>query len=105
MSRQRLLDAFEAVLQARRAEGLLRTPTLRRGTSFTSNDYLGLATDPSLCARVAREIGHVGVGLTGSRLLSGESALPRVAEGLLADFCGQPAAALFRRVMQPILAF
>lgn len=95
MSRQPLLDELQAVLQVRQDAGLLRTPQERRGTSFTSNDYLGLAHDRELSARVARGVEEQGIGLTGSRLLSGHGALPKVAESALAGFCGQPSATLF----------
>jgi len=94
MSRD-LLEELEAELEQRRADGLFRSPRSSYGTSFTSNDYLGLASDPELASVVAHGVENSGTGLTGSRLLSGEGPLPRVAESFLAAFCGQSAAVLF----------
>src|SRR6266699_3915107 len=51
--------------------GMKRHLQVPGGVSFSSNDYLGLASHPRLKDRMMRAIERDGCGSTGSRLLSG----------------------------------
>ncbi|KAJ3154867.1 hypothetical protein HDU86_004572 [Geranomyces michiganensis] len=109
-----LLRSFSEALAKRRAIQLSRsTPVPVAGlVDFSSNDYLGLARS----ADVAKEFharlfasgngganiekgltsqGNSLVGATGSRLLSGNSALALELEAYLADYHSAPSALLF----------
>src|SRR5690349_5133056 len=55
-------------------ESRLRTLENQGGINLSSNDYLGLATDPRLKRAVMEAVARTGsVGSTGSRLLSGNT--------------------------------
>ncbi|MFF5718042.1 8-amino-7-oxononanoate synthase [Streptomyces buecherae] len=90
-------------LDARRAEreraGLVRTLRPRQATSslldLASNDYLGLARHPEVTAAAAAAAERWGAGSTGSRLVTGTTALHGELEAELADFCGFEAALVF----------
>ncbi|QKW53852.1 8-amino-7-oxononanoate synthase [Streptomyces buecherae] len=90
-------------LDARRAEreraGLVRTLRPRQATSslldLASNDYLGLARHPEVTAAAAAAAEHWGAGSTGSRLVTGTTALHGELETELAAFCGFEAALVF----------
>ncbi|MBC3986813.1 8-amino-7-oxononanoate synthase [Streptomyces sp. AC536] len=90
-------------LDARRAEreraGLVRTLRPRQATSslldLASNDYLGLARHPEVTAAAAAAAERWGAGSTGSRLVTGTTALHGELESELADFCGFEAALVF----------
>ncbi|MBC3989574.1 8-amino-7-oxononanoate synthase [Streptomyces sp. AC563] len=90
-------------LDARRAEreraGLVRTLRPRQATSslldLASNDYLGLARHPEVTAAAAAAAERWGAGSTGSRLVTGTTALHGELETELADFCGFEAALVF----------
>jgi 8-amino-7-oxononanoate synthase len=84
----------------RRENGALRQLRLASGTvDFSSNDYLGIATnhliDPLLDARKAILPSGFSHGATGSRLLSGNYPLISEAEQLIAQFHDAPAALIF----------
>lgn len=95
-------------LKLREAEDLLRRRRILEGAqgvrvrvdgkellSFCSNDYLGLASHPSL-VRAAREGAQCfGVGAGASHLVTGHSAIHHELEQKLAEFAGLPAALLF----------
>ena len=66
-----------------------------RCIDFCSNDYLGLAGDPRLAEVLGQGLRAHGSGSGASRLVSGSHVLHAEAEATLADFVGQPAAALF----------
>jgi 8-amino-7-oxononanoate synthase len=93
-------------------EGLLRTPRVvgpvrdggdgpvaevdgRPAIVLCSNDYLGLAGDPSLAGALAEALTRHGTGAGASRLVSGTLPVHREAEASLAAFVGLPAALLF----------
>jgi 8-amino-7-oxononanoate synthase len=60
-----------------------------------SNNYLGLAHHPVLVAALRRGLEEDGLGSGASRLISGSMRAHRDAEGVLAGYVRQPAAALF----------
>jgi 8-amino-7-oxononanoate synthase len=63
--------------------------------NFSSNDYLGLASDPRLVDAVRRSLGEYGVGTGASPLVSGHMRVHEEAEERFAAFCGLPRAILF----------
>ncbi len=93
-------EAFlERKLEERKKEGALRQLTIREEmTDFCSNDYLGLArssrkNDINKSPQFSLEgLSH---GSTGSRLLSGNSAMAESIESMIANFHDAPAALLF----------
>ena len=70
-----MTDVLEARVRTRLADlgsqGLLRHPLPPSGLDLCSNDYLGLATHPSVVQRLRDAIARDGCGSTGSRLLRG----------------------------------
>ena len=68
------------------AEGLL---------DLAGNDYLGLARDPRVVAGGVAALWAWGAGSTGSRLVTGTTALHAELEAELAAFVGAPAALVF----------
>lgn len=103
------LDAMLADrLAARRAQDLYRTLSplhspagtrLQSGSAdllnFSSNDYLGLATEPAVCEAAARAARDCGAGSTGSRLICGSLAVHHELEASLAEFKGAEATLTF----------
>ena len=85
--------------QRRRRAGLVRTLRPRPADStlldLASNDYLGLARHPEVTAAAAAAAHRWGAGSTGSRLVTGTTALHAELERELADFCGFEAALVF----------
>ncbi len=63
--------------------------------SFCSNDYLGLASDPSLIAALRAGAERYGVGAGASHLVSGHSRAHHALEEELAAFVGSERALLF----------
>ena len=92
------LDAeLQAGLDERARRGLARRTTLDGplpGVDFGSNDYLGLAGDPSIAAAMTAALEH-GVGGRSARLLAGGSPLHERCEAALAEWVGAEAALLF----------
>ncbi|MER6119621.1 8-amino-7-oxononanoate synthase [Streptomyces sp. A0642] len=81
----------------RRADaGLVRTlrprPAVPELLDLASNDYLGLTRHPEVTAAAAEAARRWGGGATGSRLVTGSTALHAELERELADFCGFEAA-------------
>lgn len=80
----------------RAAAGLVRTlrprPAEPDVLDLASNDYLGLTRHPEVTAAAAGAAHHWGAGATGSRLVTGSTALHAELERELADFCGFEAA-------------
>ncbi|CAM5731081.1 8-amino-7-oxononanoate synthase OS=Streptomyces microflavus OX=1919 GN=Smic_06040 PE=3 SV=1 [Streptomyces microflavus] len=81
----------------RRAEaGLVRALRPRSAEAelldLASNDYLGLTRHPEVVAAAADAAHRWGAGATGSRLVTGSTALHAELERELADFCGFEAA-------------
>jgi 8-amino-7-oxononanoate synthase len=67
----------------------------RQVLCMCSNNYLGLASHPMLAAAAREGLELEGLGAVGSRQISGNMAGHRLAEAALAEFVGQPSAALF----------
>lgn len=67
----------------------------RRLLNFCSNDYLGLAADPRVCAAFKAGVDRWGVGSSASHLVSGHTAAHQELEVALAGFTGRPRALLF----------
>lgn len=92
-------DPFEWIdeqADARRRAGLTRTLRPRPERSalldLASNDYLGLARHPEVVGGAAAAAQLWGAGATGSRLVTGSTALHAELEDELAAFCGFEAA-------------
>jgi 8-amino-7-oxononanoate synthase len=83
----------------RRAAGLrreLRARTPREPLlDLAGNDYLGLATDPRVVEGAVSAARTWGAGSTGSRLVTGTTALHAELEAELAAFCGAESALVF----------
>lgn len=96
-----------ADLQARRDANLYRQPRAigyhgataeldgRRLRVFCSNDYLGLAVDPSVVAAFQQAAAEYGVGSGGAHLITGHRREHEALEEELADFLGRQRALLF----------
>lgn len=67
----------------------------RRLVSFSSNDYLGLASDPRLGDAASRASAELGVGAAASRLVAGNFELTELLEQRLAAVHGAGSACLF----------
>jgi 8-amino-7-oxononanoate synthase len=87
---------------ARADAGLRRRLVARQHTpsgspllDLASNDYLGLAGDPRLAEAAARAARAWGTGATGSRLVTGTTALHEELEAELAGFTGAASALVF----------
>jgi 8-amino-7-oxononanoate synthase len=100
--------ALAAQIAALNAQGLLRTRRLlqspqqpqvrvdgREVVAFCSNDYLGLAADPRLCAAAAEGATLYGVGAGASHLILGHGTAHHALEEALAKFVSMPRALLF----------
>ncbi|MFE2046052.1 8-amino-7-oxononanoate synthase [Streptomyces sp. NPDC059477] len=85
--------------QLRRRAGLVRTLRPRPADSplldLASNDYLGLARHPEVVEGAVGAARTWGAGATGSRLVTGSTALHADLERELAAFCGFEAALVF----------
>ncbi|MEU9641008.1 8-amino-7-oxononanoate synthase [Streptomyces sp. NPDC048188] len=85
--------------RVRREAGLVRSLRPRPAASplldLASNDYLGLARHPEVVEGAVRAARTWGGGATGSRLVTGTTALHTELERELADFCGFEAALVF----------
>jgi 8-amino-7-oxononanoate synthase len=103
-----LRDEMAAELRALEDRGRLRDCTPMAGPtrvaptsagtrliSFSSNDYLGLASHPALATAAAGATARSGFGASASRLVSGDLPEHRDLEAALAGFVGLPAALLF----------
>ena len=74
----------------------IRSLAIPAGIDLSSNDYLGLASDPRLKKAVAEAVAHATkIGATGSRLLSGNSREWETLERDFAEFVGTEAALYF----------
>jgi 8-amino-7-oxononanoate synthase len=91
------LARLRAAASAREAAGLRRT-LIARSPGFdgmldlASNDYLGLCRDPRVTAGAVAAAREWGTGSTGSRLVTGTTALHTRLEAALAAFTGAPEA-------------
>jgi 8-amino-7-oxononanoate synthase len=86
-------------LESLREQAQFRTLEILDGTdglNLSSNDYLGLSTDPRLKQATIEAVARAGrVGSTGSRLLSGNSRECEEIEAEFAAFAGTEAAVYF----------
>src|SRR5262249_54811862 len=93
------LDRLREAAAAREAAGRRRRVVPRPpgggGLDLASNDYPGLAGDPRLAEAAAAAARTWGTGATGSRLVTGTTALHAELEEELAAFAGAPAALVF----------
>lgn len=100
--------ALEAELSALKQKDLYREPALiggrlggrlrsrgREYLDFSSNDYLGLSTEPSVMASAERAVRQYGAGSGASRLVSGSLEIHAVLERALASFKREEAALVF----------
>ncbi len=94
-----LLRPYSDTLAASAREGLLRrlpeTDTPADLLDFSGNDYMGLARRPELVVAAAEAGRRFGAGSTGSRLLSGNTALHESFEARIARDKGAEAALTF----------
>ncbi|MEV5144767.1 8-amino-7-oxononanoate synthase [Streptomyces sp. NPDC052727] len=85
--------------EARRRAGLVRTLRPRPADAplldLASNDYLGLTRHPEVVEGAAEAARTWGGGATGSRLVTGTTALHTELERALAAFCGFESALVF----------
>lgn len=92
-------DWIDAEHERLRAAGLVRTLRPRAADSalldLAGNDYLGLTHHPEVTEAAAAAARHWGAGATGSRLVTGSTALHARLETELAAFCGFEAALVF----------
>ncbi|MBT6177379.1 MAG: 8-amino-7-oxononanoate synthase [Deltaproteobacteria bacterium] len=93
--REAFIHKLARGIQQRREKQLLRTLELPEGIDFTSNDYLGFCSDPSLRNALALGVKNHGTGSGASRLLRGNHAVHVEAEQKLAEFSGREGALLF----------
>lgn len=92
----RLREQLATELRALDARGLRRSFEELPAGNFCSNDYLGLAGHPRLREEVLRAVQEAPrVGSTGSRLLSGHTAVWGELEEEFAQFAGTEAALYF----------
>lgn len=83
-------------LDSLRERSQFRSLAIPTGIDLSSNDYLGLASDPRLKGAVAEAVAAaMNVGATGSRLLSGNSREWENLERDFAEFAGTEAALFF----------
>ncbi|MEU3202704.1 8-amino-7-oxononanoate synthase [Streptomyces cyaneofuscatus] len=89
-------DWIDDEARRRAAAGLVRALRPRSPEAelldLASNDYLGLTRHPEVSAAAAAAAHRWGAGATGSRLVTGTTALHTELERELADFCGFEAA-------------
>lgn len=93
------LGWLETAAAARERAGLVRPLRPRAAADgvldLASNDYLGLGRHPEVVEAAADALRRWGAGSTGSRLVTGSTALHQELEESLAQFCGAEAALVF----------
>src|SRR3970040_1698274 len=109
MAAETIHDELQAIKEAALYRRLRRVesdqgPTLmldgREVINFSSNNYLGLANHPALCAAAKEAIDRYGCGSGASRLISGNMVLHEELEAKLAEFKGTEAALVFNSGFQ-----
>lgn len=94
-----VFDWLDQAADLRAAAGLTRTLRSRPAEDpvldLAGNDYLGLVRHPAVTRAAAAAALRWGGGATGSRLVTGTTALHTELELELADFCGAEAALVF----------
>ncbi|MEY9967147.1 8-amino-7-oxononanoate synthase [Streptacidiphilus sp. MAP12-16] len=92
-------DWLDDAAERRRSAGLVRTLRPRAADEqlldLAGNDYLGLVRHPRVTGAAADAALRWGGGSTGSRLVTGSTALHAELEAELAAFCGAEAALVF----------
>jgi 8-amino-7-oxononanoate synthase len=103
----RLLPRLQQALAAQRERGHYRQRRCRTGTptesrladkklvNFSSNDYLGLASDKRIAQVMIDGLYEYGAGAGAAELVSGHTAAHALLERELAEFCGTERALLF----------
>jgi 8-amino-7-oxononanoate synthase len=81
-------------------QGPIVTVDGREALNFCSNNYLGLANHPALCAAAKNAIDRYGCGSGASRLISGNMALHEDLESKIAELKGTEAALVFNSGFQ-----
>ena len=99
-SAEGVLGRLRAAADARAAAGLrrsliARSPDFDGMLDLASNDYLGLCGDPRVTAGAVAAARDWGTGSTGSRLVTGSTALHERLEASLASFAGAAEALVF----------
>ena len=93
------LDWLKIAAAARERAGLVRPLRPRAAgdgvLDLASNDYLGLGQHPEVVEAAEAAVRRWGAGSTGSRLVTGSTALHQELEDALADFCGAEAGLVF----------
>ena len=93
------LDWLKIAAAARERAGLVRPLRPRAAVDgvldLASNDYLGLGRHPEVVEAAEAAVRRWGAGSTGSRLVTGSTALHQELEDALADFCGAEAGLVF----------
>ena len=94
------LERLRRAAAEREAAGLRRTLRPRSAggdglLDLAGNDYLGLSRDPRVVAGAVDAARRWGAGSTGSRLVTGSTALHAELEAELADFAGAASALVF----------
>ncbi|GAA1123051.1 8-amino-7-oxononanoate synthase [Kitasatospora arboriphila] len=94
-----VFDWLDEAADLRARAGLTRTLRSRPADDpvldLASNDYLGLVHHPAVTGAAAEAARRWGGGATGSRLVTGTTALHTELEDELAEFCGFEAALVF----------
>jgi 8-amino-7-oxononanoate synthase len=88
-------DLYRSFRSLDRRDGHILTSDGRELVNFSSNDYLGLASDPEIADAAARAAREFGVGAGSARLVSGTSSAVETLEGRLAHFQGRERAVIF----------
>jgi 8-amino-7-oxononanoate synthase len=91
----RLTAEAQAALEALERAGLRRRIEPARGIDFSSNDTLGLRTDPRVLEAAAAALREFGTGAGAARLLRGDCAPHRELEAALRHHAGAEDALLF----------
>jgi 8-amino-7-oxononanoate synthase len=81
-------------------QGPVVTVDGREALNFCSNNYLGLANHPALCAAAKNAIDRYGCGSGASRLISGNMILHEELESKIAELKGTEAALVFNSGFQ-----
>ena len=88
-----ILDPYTRQLAALEIRGRVRRLQTQAGLDFSSNDYLGLASDPAIADAISVAVARgVPVGAGGSRLLRGNAPEHEALEVQGARFFGAEAA-------------
>ncbi|UCG78342.1 MAG: 8-amino-7-oxononanoate synthase [Nitrospirota bacterium] len=91
----RLSGLYRSITDRGSSQGRHISLNGRNVLNFSSNDYLGLASDPALTSMVAEHVRKFGFGAGASRLLSGGTSAYEELEGLIAELKYAPKALIF----------